>query len=145
MMALEAVPGQIGQYAQFTVETCAYAGSGNVMKIQKLLGVCAEHLEDNNAHQAVAALGIALISMGEEMGADMSSRSFEHMLQYGEVYLCHISIYHTHMSYYLYSTLNFHVRTWSSGCLMFSYECQEKLMKLMRFDVCRSTCDELCL
>ena len=35
--------------------------------------------------QAVAALGIALISMGEEMGADMSTRSFEHMLQYGEV------------------------------------------------------------
>jgi 26S proteasome regulatory subunit N1 len=84
------------------------------MKIQKLLGVCAEHLEENNAHQvgafegkvfmrnreapsvscgskldgvvqAVAALGIALISMGEEVGAEMSSRSFEHMLQYGEV------------------------------------------------------------
>ena len=87
MAALEAVPGQIGQYAQFTVETCAYSGSGNVMKIQKLLGVCAEHLEENNAHQAVAALGIALISMGEEMGAEMSSRSFEHMLQYGEVNL----------------------------------------------------------
>jgi len=51
MAALMAVPGQIGQYAQFTVEVCAYAGSGNVMKIQKLLGVCAEHLEDNNAHQ----------------------------------------------------------------------------------------------
>jgi 26S proteasome regulatory subunit N1 len=120
MAALMAVPGQIGQYAQFTVEVCAYAGSGNVMKIQKLLGVCAEHLEDNNAHQvgtfelknlfpesqaahagclsgarsnfdmvsqAVAALGIALISMGEEVGAQMSSRSFEHMLQYGEVRL----------------------------------------------------------
>ena len=51
MDALAAVPGQIGKYAQFTVETCAYAGSGNVMKVQKLLGVCAEHLEDNNAHQ----------------------------------------------------------------------------------------------
>lgn len=100
MMALEAVPGQIGQYAQFTVEICAYAGSGNVMKIQKLLGVCAEHLEENNAHQAVAALGIALISMGEEMGAEMSSRSFEHMLQYGEVYLYNICNFHTHMRYY---------------------------------------------
>jgi len=87
MAALMAVPGQIGQYAQFTVETCAYTGSGNVMKIQKMLGVCAEHLEENNAHQAVAAMGIALISMGEEMGAEMSSRSFEHMLQYGEVNL----------------------------------------------------------
>lgn len=51
MEALVTVPGQIGLYAQFTVETCAYTGSGNVMKIQKLLGVCAEHLEENNAHQ----------------------------------------------------------------------------------------------
>lgn len=35
----------------------------------------------------MAVLGIALISMGEEMGAEMSTRSFEHMLQYGEVRL----------------------------------------------------------
>ena len=55
MAALSAVPGQIGQYAQFTVETCAYAGSGNVIKVQKLLGVCAEHLEENHAHQVCAA------------------------------------------------------------------------------------------
>jgi len=87
MEALQAVPGQIGKYCSFTVETCAYAGSGNVIKIQKLLGVCAEHLEENNSHQGVALLGIALVAMGEEMGADMSARSFEHMLQYGEVNL----------------------------------------------------------
>jgi 26S proteasome regulatory subunit N1 len=88
MEALKAIPGQVGQYCLFTVETCAYAArlpftdhcqlpieivdnlyvfSGNVMKIQKMLGVCAEHLEENNSHQAVAALGIALISMGEEV------------------------------------------------------------------------------
>eukprot|EP00281_Chroomonas_sp_CCMP1168_P026072 CAMPEP_0206230098 /NCGR_PEP_ID=MMETSP0047_2-20121206/10060_1 /ASSEMBLY_ACC=CAM_ASM_000192 /TAXON_ID=195065 /ORGANISM="Chroomonas mesostigmatica_cf, Strain CCMP1168" /LENGTH=915 /DNA_ID=CAMNT_0053653463 /DNA_START=69 /DNA_END=2816 /DNA_ORIENTATION=- len=87
MEALKAVPGQIGQYCSFTVETCAYAGSGNVMKVQKLFGVCAEHLEENNSHQAVALLGIALIAQGEEIGAEMSARSFEHMLQYGEVNL----------------------------------------------------------
>lgn len=87
MEALKAVPGQIGQYCSFTVETCAYAGSGNVMKVQKLLGVCAEHLETNNSHQAVALLGIALIAQGEEIGAEMTARSFEHMLQYGEVNL----------------------------------------------------------
>jgi 26S proteasome regulatory subunit N1 len=87
MEALKAIPGQVGQYCLFTVETCAYATrffihlyclfweriiksigcSGNVIKIQKMLGVCAEHLEENNSHQAVAALGIALISMGEEV------------------------------------------------------------------------------
>lgn len=47
--------------------------SGNVIKVQKLLGVCAEHLEENNSHQAVALLGIALISQGEEIGAEMSA------------------------------------------------------------------------
>jgi hypothetical protein len=31
--------------------------------------------------QAVAALSIALVSMGEELGADMSIRQFDHMLQ----------------------------------------------------------------
>jgi len=28
------------------METCAYAGSGNVLNIQKLLHICAEHKED---------------------------------------------------------------------------------------------------
>jgi len=41
-------------------------------------------LEDKNAHQAVAVMGIALVSMGEEIGIDMAIRSFEHLLQYGE-------------------------------------------------------------
>lgn len=29
-------------------------------------------------------IGIALISMGEEIGSDMAIRSFDHLLQYGE-------------------------------------------------------------
>lgn len=36
-------------YADFlslVVETCAYSGSGNVLKIQKLLHLCAEHKKD---------------------------------------------------------------------------------------------------
>lgn len=36
------------------------------------------------AEQAVAVLGLALISMGEELGADMSIRTFGHLLQYGD-------------------------------------------------------------
>jgi len=74
----------VGKYASLTVETCAYVGSGNVLKIQKLLDVCGDHLEDKNSHQGVAVLGIALVAMGEEIGIEMAGRSFDHLLQYGE-------------------------------------------------------------
>lgn len=52
------------------VETCAYAGSGNVLKIQKMLHLCAEHKKEEKdaLHQIAAVLGIAMISFGEEIG-----------------------------------------------------------------------------
>jgi len=40
--------------------------------------------KDKSTHQTVAVLGIGLVSMGEEIGAEMALRSFDHMLQYGE-------------------------------------------------------------
>lgn len=85
--SLKAVPGVMGKYAALTVEVCAYAGTGNVLKIQKLLAACGEHIENNetNMHQAVAVLGIALIALREDVGRDMVVRSFDHLLQYGEV------------------------------------------------------------
>lgn len=43
---LKAVPGVMGKYATLTVETCAYVGTGNVLKIQKLLATCGEHLDE---------------------------------------------------------------------------------------------------
>lgn len=52
-----------------TVETCAYCGTGNVLKVQKLLAECGEHLEEkDNLHQAVAVLGIALVALREHIG-----------------------------------------------------------------------------
>ena len=39
---------------------------------------------DMGAHQGVAVLGIALIAMGEEIGAEMALRTFGHLLRYGE-------------------------------------------------------------
>ena len=36
------------------------------------------------AHQGPAVLGLAMISMGEELGATMSLRMLEHLLRYGE-------------------------------------------------------------
>ncbi|XP_078180193.1 26S proteasome non-ATPase regulatory subunit 2 homolog A-like isoform X2 [Carex rostrata] len=53
-------------------------------QVQKLLGICSHHLEKGETHQGPAVLGIALIAMAEELGADMAVRSLERLLQYGE-------------------------------------------------------------
>lgn len=77
------VEHRMGKYAEITVETCAYAGTGNVLKIQQMLHTCAEHLTENADHQAVAVLGIALMTIGEDIGTEMSLRTFDHLLHYG--------------------------------------------------------------
>jgi len=81
---LKALPGTHSQFASLIVEGCAYAGSGHVLKVQKMLHACSDHLEENNAHQAIAVIGISLIAMGEELGSEMALRTFDHLLQYGE-------------------------------------------------------------
>lgn len=64
--------------------TCAYAGSGNVMKIQEMLHLCAEHKneeqKDENLQQVAAVLGVALISFGEDIGTEMCLRTMNHLL-----------------------------------------------------------------
>ncbi|THU56769.1 hypothetical protein C4D60_Mb11t20700 [Musa balbisiana] len=75
---------KIRKYADVTLLSLAYAGTGNVLKVQKLLGYCAQHLEKGETYQGPAVLGIALIAMAEELGLDMAIRSLEHLLQYGE-------------------------------------------------------------
>uniref|UniRef100_A0A0D3H598 26S proteasome non-ATPase regulatory subunit 2 homolog n=1 Tax=Oryza barthii TaxID=65489 RepID=A0A0D3H598_9ORYZ len=75
---------KIRNYCDVTLMSLAYAGTGNVLKVQKLLGVCSEHLEKGETHQGPAVLGISLISMAEELGAEMAVRSLERLLQYGE-------------------------------------------------------------
>ena len=45
------------QFAVVTLEACAFAGTGNVLKVQQMLHQCAEHLEKDNGHQAAAVLG----------------------------------------------------------------------------------------
>mmetsp|Transcript_3565 Transcript_3565/g.7156 ORF Transcript_3565/g.7156 Transcript_3565/m.7156 type:complete len:898 (-) Transcript_3565:103-2796(-) len=83
----EATEKPISKYLCLTVETCAYAGTGNVLLIQKLLKAISEHIEDekSNKHQAVAVLGLALVAMGEDLGKEMIVRSMDHILQYAEV------------------------------------------------------------
>eukprot|EP00322_Chrysochromulina_rotalis_P022638 CAMPEP_0115890898 /NCGR_PEP_ID=MMETSP0287-20121206/33586_1 /TAXON_ID=412157 /ORGANISM="Chrysochromulina rotalis, Strain UIO044" /LENGTH=644 /DNA_ID=CAMNT_0003347679 /DNA_START=26 /DNA_END=1956 /DNA_ORIENTATION=+ len=37
------IEGSVGEYLALTLETCAYAGSGNVLKVQHLMQICGEH------------------------------------------------------------------------------------------------------
>merc|ERR1712173_225260 len=45
--ALEVIPEPFRQVAVTLVEICAYAGTGNVLKIQQLLHICSEHYEQD--------------------------------------------------------------------------------------------------
>lgn len=85
--ALKTVAHPRGQFAQIVLEACAYAGTGNVLQIQQMLRVCAEHIEDPKKaqHQMAAVIGIALVALGEEVGTEMCLRTFDHLLHYGEI------------------------------------------------------------
>lgn len=86
LAALDAISHPMGKYAKLTVEGLAFANSGDVLHVQKMLHCCTEHLEEADAfHQAAAVLGIGLIACGEEIGSEMSLRSLDHILQYGEL------------------------------------------------------------
>jgi len=112
LAALEVVPEPLKSFANILVEVCAYAGTGNVLKIQQLLHICSEppaeeedkpEKSDKDAKkdkkkdkkekdkkdgrlnkQAAAVIGVALIAMGEDIGSEMTFRTFGHLLRYGE-------------------------------------------------------------
>lgn len=75
---------KIRKYCDMTLLSCAFAGTGNVLKVQHFLGQCAQHHEKGETYQGPAVLGIAMVAMAEELGLDMAIRSLEHLLQYGE-------------------------------------------------------------
>ncbi|XP_019864481.1 PREDICTED: 26S proteasome non-ATPase regulatory subunit 2-like [Amphimedon queenslandica] len=139
--AIAVVPKPFCAFASVLLDICAYAGTGNVLKIQSLLHLCSEYygedkeseekgeatsatkkpaaedteaasgatatektgkgekgkddkggkkvvepgsVDEPGAHQALAVLGIAIIAMGEDIGAEMALRTFNHLLRYGE-------------------------------------------------------------
>lgn len=84
--AVKTITHKIGKLAANILVSCAYCATGNVEKVQQMLHECAEHIEEAEAaeHQAVAVLGIALITMNEEIGHEMAMRSFEHLLHFCE-------------------------------------------------------------
>ena len=87
--AVRCVENPRGKYAQIALQTCAYAGTGNVLQVQQMLKLCAERLPEgtNAEHQALAVLGIALVALGDDVGTEMTLRTFEHLLHYGSVFV----------------------------------------------------------
>lgn len=83
--AVRTIEHKISKYAALLLETCAYTGSGNVLKVQEMMHQCAEHLTEDAEHQMAAVIGIGLITMGEDVGAEMVLRTFDHLLHYCEL------------------------------------------------------------
>ncbi|KAH8830118.1 armadillo-type protein [Flagelloscypha sp. PMI_526] len=108
---LKAIDHPLSKTVQILVEGCAFAGTGNVLKVQAMLHHCDEHIvkkdeaddkkdakdkkseEDtekesdkpsDDTFQTFAVIAIALIAMGENIGAEMSLRQFNHLMTYGE-------------------------------------------------------------
>lgn len=81
---LKAIEHPLGKQAEVLVEVLSYAGTGNVLKVQKMLHICNDHLDKENeddTHQAFATIGVALIAMGEDVGTEMSMRTFNHLVR----------------------------------------------------------------
>ncbi|KAJ3782807.1 armadillo-type protein [Lentinula aff. detonsa] len=113
---LKAIEKPISKTAQVIVEACAFAGTTNVLRVQKMLHECDEHIvppkeeekkdsdkekkdseekkdgeekkeeppKQDDTFQTFAVIAVALISMGEEIGSQMSMRQFNHLMHYGE-------------------------------------------------------------
>ncbi|KAK9865857.1 hypothetical protein WJX84_007244 [Apatococcus fuscideae] len=81
---------KISQFCQVSLTACAFAGTGDVLKVQELLGLASQHIETEDstawkaAHQGPAVMGIALVAMAEDLGGRMAHRALEHLLQYGD-------------------------------------------------------------
>lgn len=87
---LKAIDNFIAEHAEVLVDIMAYAGTGNVLRVQRMLHIAAEHhttsddKETEVMFQAFATIGIALIAMGEDVGTEMALRQFGHLMHYGE-------------------------------------------------------------
>lgn len=96
-MTLKAIEHPIAKQADVLVNMCSAAGTGDVLKVQKLLHHCEDHYEKkesdeegdedkkdekdvDDTFQGFAVIGIALIAMGEDIGAEMSLRQFNHLV-----------------------------------------------------------------
>ncbi|KAK3062616.1 proteasome regulatory particle base subunit, partial [Teratosphaeriaceae sp. CCFEE 6253] len=92
--------------ASVLADICAWTGTGAVLKLQQLLHICNEHIEEKDDDdekdkkdeegeekrdtsgdqlvQAYAVIGLSLVGMGEDVGQEMVLRQFGHLMHYGE-------------------------------------------------------------
>ncbi|KAF2721587.1 26S proteasome regulatory complex, non-ATPase subcomplex, Rpn1 subunit [Polychaeton citri CBS 116435] len=103
---LKAIEHPMSKPASVLADICAWAGTGAVLKLQQLLHICNDHLEEDSEResddkekdkedekkdisgdqllQSYAVIGLALVAMGEEVGQEMVLRQFGHLMHYGE-------------------------------------------------------------
>jgi len=88
---LKAIDHPMSAPTSVLAEVCAWAGTGAVLKLQQLLHICNEHIEESDDEkkgdellQAYAVIGLSLVAMGEEVGQEMVLRQFGHLMHYGE-------------------------------------------------------------
>ncbi|RQM08701.1 hypothetical protein DH86_00002422 [Scytalidium sp. 3C] len=87
---LKALDHPMSKPTSVLAEICAWAGTGTVLKLQELLHICNDHIEDSDEKkgdellQAYAVIGLGLVAMGEEVGQEMVLRQFGHLMHYGE-------------------------------------------------------------
>ncbi|KAL3080112.1 hypothetical protein niasHS_013784 [Heterodera schachtii] len=56
---LRSLPSPFGEMASTLVEVCAYAGTGNVLKVQKMLHICTEHTDKKENSQTTSPVSTA--------------------------------------------------------------------------------------
>ncbi|KAF1348988.1 26S proteasome non-ATPase-like protein regulatory subunit 2 [Delphinella strobiligena] len=89
---LKAIDHPMSRPTSILAEICAWAGTGAVLKLQQLLHICNDHIEESESEdkegdqllQTYAVLGLSLVAMGEEVGQEMVLRQFGHLMHYGE-------------------------------------------------------------
>ena len=81
---IEEFSQDLRQYIKTILTLCAYAGSGNVVKIQELQQLVAKKKDTHTKVKQVAIIGMSFMSIGESIGSEMLPRSFNHFLQFGD-------------------------------------------------------------
>jgi 26S proteasome regulatory subunit N1 len=82
---LDEFPVDMRLYIKTLLTACAYAGSGNVTKVQEMQHIIAKPKEEVHAKvQSIAVICTSLIAIGEEIGSEMIYRAFNHFVQYGD-------------------------------------------------------------
>ena len=61
---------------------CMIDGKGKSKEEKEQKTIEPGSINEPGAHQALAVLGIALIAMGEEIGAEMALRTFNHLVSH---------------------------------------------------------------